>query len=150
MKRSIIYIIVAALALLMKPHGTDVGKLIPVEVIWLSGSQGQVMIETDTGNKGTGKTIDDAIENLKKTTAGVVYLDTADFLLVSTGSVEFLGEMGKHLKSTVEVCGADGEIDLTAAAEYLAAHRPNMTLKKAMRGGQLPELKTEKERLILN
>ena len=46
-------------------QGTDVGELIPVEVIAVSEFDGRVVVRTDTGDQGTGNTLQAAFEDLK-------------------------------------------------------------------------------------
>ncbi len=129
MKRIMIYIAVLVAALLVPLRGTDVGKLEPVGLLQLYKEDGTVVIVTDTGDSGRGATVDAAFDDLEATTSGIIYLDTADFLLVSkeaAGEVQFLEQ---YLKPSIRVCFANKDIDPVLAAEYLAVHRPATKLK---------------------
>lgn len=149
MKRIYIYIIIATLAMLAKPDGMDVGKLLPVELVYLRTERGQIVIETDTGNRGVGKNVEEAIQHLRNTASGVIFLDTADYLLVGPKSKELVGKLGNYLKSGVRVCEVVPQIELNRATEYLSAHPPRTKLKQARRGDEIQKLTVEKESLIL-
>lgn len=149
MKRILIYIAALAAALLVPIEGTDVGELQPVGVIQLYKEEDTVVIVTDTGDSGRGKTVEAAFENLEETTAGIIFLDTADYLLLSEGATVEAMELEGYLKPSVRVCMAEKEIDPAQAAEYLAVHRPAVRLKE--RGALLNagKLTMENDRLIM-
>lgn len=149
MKRLLLYIIVAAAAVAVPVDRTDVGKLQPVELIQLYQEGGQLVLETDTGDAGRGRTVAEALEDLKATTPGTIFLDTADYLMISEGARGFLGEVAPYLKERIRVCIGEKGIDLPAAAAHLAAHSPKSTLKEALAGAQLETLTIVQNRLIL-
>ena len=130
-KRIIIYILAAAATMFAPVKGSDVGNLIPVELVFVSVEDGMLMIETDTGNTGKGKTTEEAIRNLHDTAEGQIFLDTADYLLVEETAVPYISQIGSVLKKSVRVCLAEKGLDLVQASAYLAEHRPNETLKVA-------------------
>lgn len=131
MKRILIYIIVTALALLVPEYGTDVGKLIPVELVFLYNDGEQIVIETDTEHIGKGVTVEEAVQNLSDTTPGVLFLDTADYLMVTEEAQTHLPELDLYLKGRVKVCLTEQGTDVKQAAQYLAIHQPGDTLKDA-------------------
>ena len=138
MKRIAIYILALATALLVPLEGTDVGKLQPVGVVQLYREDEQVIIVTDTGDSGIGKNVKEAFENLEETTAGVIFLDTADFLLLGDHGPEEIGALRSYLKPSVRVCLADESIEPGQAAPYLAVHRP-ATVLRHYHGQERPE-----------
>lgn len=131
MKKFIIYIIVIASALIVPVERADVGKLIPVETVFVYREGEMTVVETETGNRGVGSTVDTAIQNLHETASGLIFLDTAEYLLVSEETVGLLSDMAGYLKETTRVCKAEPGIDLMAVSEYLAVHRPSSSLKVA-------------------
>ena len=139
MKRLIGYILILLLSLTVPEYRTDVAKLIPVEVLYLYEEQG-IVIETDTGNVGQGNTLEEAIDHMKETASGVIFLDTAEYLLVTDEG--FLEGAGKYLKGTVRVCMAEKGLDLRDSAEYLEVHKPTAKLKKSGMG-PIEEILTE-------
>ena len=109
--------------------GTDVAQLQPVQVVQITRAFGQVAVQTDTGDFGTGPTLDLAFEDLKRTTPGQVFLETAEFLLLATGAENLLPELTEYLRPGCNVCLITGEADLELAATFLDAHPPQVTLQ---------------------
>ena len=149
MKKLLIYGILLALALLYPLRGADVGKLCPVEVVQVSREGNVLVIATDTDDRGEGVTIGAALRNLKETTPGTIYLDTADYLVVTEEAADTLAELQGLLKSSVRVCIGPTGLDLKEAAEYLASHCPQYTLKEAEKADRLEKLTIDEKRLIL-
>lgn len=149
MKRTVIYIALLAASIMLPNHGMDIAKLKPVGLIQIYKEGGNVFIVTDTGDSGHGETVDAAFENLEETTSGVIFLDTADYLLISRSAIYDAEILGKYLKPTIDVCIAGKEIDPIQAAEYLAVHHPKVEMKDkdALRTAQT--LLQENGRLIL-
>ena len=149
MKRILIYAVTLAAALAIPREGTDVGKLKPVEAVRLRKENGAIIIETDTGDSGIGRTTAAAFENLEATTSGVVFLDTADYLLIEKLGQAETSELAVYLKPSVRICNSQAGIDLAEAAEYLTAHHPGTKLKDYTGVNELESLQNENGRLIL-
>ena len=115
--------------LILGGGGTDIGQLHPVEVVQLYEKGGLLFLETDTGDKGWGLSTDEALKKLKETTPGIIYLDTADYLLVERGLDREIASLDKHLKKNTRVCYAPESIELQEVVLYLRVHRPESTLK---------------------
>lgn len=130
MKRIVVYILSLAVAMMVPLEGTDVGKLQPVELVQIYKEGDMVVIVTDTGNSGRGGGVEAAFKNLEETTAGIIFLDTADYLLVSESAITEASVLQNYLKSDVRVCKAEKGIDLVQAAEFLAVHPPHVKLKE--------------------
>ena len=107
------------------------------------------MIETDTGDRGTGKTGMQALANLKATTPAVIYLDTADYLLLGEDADPALEELRGKLKRNIRLCRVTEKINPKQAAEYLKVHRKLPQLKVWKANENLPVLEHFEERLIL-
>ena len=129
MKRIAVYAALLASTLLFPMRGMDIGKLRPVGLIQLYKEEGTVCIVTDTGDSGRGKTVDEAIRNLEDTTAGVIFLDTADYLLVSETAKDVAAELARYVKPAIDLCIAEKDIDPVLAAEYLAVHHPKVKMR---------------------
>lgn len=149
MRKSIIYAALLAAALVVPVHGEDVGKLLPVELVHVYREGEAFVIATDTETSGTGGTIEAALENLKETTAGIVFLDTADYLLLSEDAACYVHTMKNWLKPTVRVCSAEADMDLKEASVYLSIHKPQVSLKGSGDGAGLQKLLIENGRLKL-
>ena len=151
MKRWWIYIILyMAVGILDLPafQDTDIAMLSPVQVVWAEITQGSVCLVTDGDDVGTGATVIEALEDMKATAAGTVFLDTADYLIVKGGSEELLEQVAGVLRPSCKVCVADAMPKLKAAAEYLSVHEPSVKLKD-YKEKRLPFLLERAGRLVL-
>lgn len=146
MRRWMIYVAVVAVALVLKPENVnDVGELLPVELLYISRETGRIRAETDTGAIGTGRSLEEALKDLKETAPGEIFLETADYLIVTDRTVNLLPRLTEVLRPSTEVCvgkNADAQ-----AAAFLKAHPSEVTLKD-IRAGQeeIPTLIKSKER----
>lgn len=153
MKRWLWYIgIVAAVAALSgkTAAGTDIGKLQPVQVVRLSCSQGQVCVETDTGDFGYGENLKAALADMKNAASTEIFLDTADYLIVSPECVDLLPAMMQHLRPSCSVCMEDGKPEMEQVGGYFKQHAPDITLMNYRAGERdLPTLVTRGGRMSL-
>ena len=149
MKRIAIYLLMLGTVLIVPMRGTDVGQLHPVELVQLYKEEDRIVIATDTGAVGKGRTVEEAVANLNATTAGIVFLDTAQYLLLSESEKEQYPAMAHYLKPKVRVCAGEHGIDLHEAAAYLDTHRPSVCLKDLGSAELLQNLAIEGGRIIL-
>ena len=147
MKKVFLYILVLAAVLMAPVRGNDVGKLRPVQVISLCRENGMCVIETDTEDRGIGINGIAALQNLKETTPAIIYLDTADFLLLGEGADPELESLRNKLKPGVKLCSTEEKIDLKQAAAYLRVHGNLPRLKVWKMNEKLPILQHFEERL---
>lgn len=151
MKRILLYIIVIAAALIIPERGTDVGKLQPVELVFLYKDEGAIVLETDTGDMGRGSTVEEAYRDLENTTPGTLFLDTAQYLLIARSARTLAPQMTRYLKRNTRVCQAEYGTDLVLAAQYLDVHPPVSSLKSLEESDKLSVLRQEKldEKILL-
>ena len=149
MKRWIFYILLFVAAVIIPVDSTDVGKLHPVQAVSLGYHNEQVILKTDTGEIGRGETPELALENLKLTAPAIIYLDTAEFLLVEENALEFVSQMGKFFKSKVRICLIDPEVEASQGAKYLRVHGNLPKLKGWNSGENLPFLTFQNGRIVL-
>ncbi len=139
-----VWIPLAALLLLSPFQGNDVGKLRPVELVTMRREKNAVVLETDTGDVGRGRDPLTALEDLKRSAPGALFLDTADYFLVTRETENLLPELSGVLRPAVEICVYSEETDLMGAVEYLRAHSPEVTLLQwRTQGKTVPELRTD-------
>jgi hypothetical protein len=129
MKRGILYLAVLSIMLLSPMGRTDIGKLRPVETVMLYEAHGQVVLETDTEDRGSGATVALALRDMKENSSGVIYMDTADYLLLGEGAESWVPELRGLLKGKVEVCMAEKEVDIRLAGSFLSVHKPKLTIE---------------------
>lgn len=123
--RLLLYICILALLPFAPVNRLDVAKLKPVQTVAVSIEEGQVVIETDTKNRGRGRSVREAVENLEENTPGVIYLDTAQYLLVTEEAMSQLEEMKSYMYPSVCVSLWDGKGSVETAAQFLEL-RPDL------------------------
>lgn len=123
--------------------GSDVGKLDPVQVVCVSAERGWIEVGTDTGAQGSGRTVEEAIRDMEETATAKVYLDTAEYLVVSEQAlVEGLVE---HLRPSCEICMGQGELELERVGEFLQVHEPGVTMIEYLAEGHALPVLMERE-----
>ena len=149
MKRWLLYGILFTAAVFAPVDSTDVGKLHPVQAVSMGYHNEQIILKTDTGEMGIGETTELALENLKQTAPAIIYLDTAEFLLVEENALKYVADLRQFLESNVRVCLTEPEVEVDKASEYLQIHGNLPKLKQWNAGENLPVLTKENERIIL-
>lgn len=131
MKRWIVFLAVTVLLGLyirVEPTGTDVASLEPVKLLYVDSRDGAYFLTTDTGQQGRGNTVSQAISDLKETSTGKVYLDTAQHLLISRSAWEAVDRLSEHLRPDCSLTVAEGIPNAEKAAAFLDTHKPGFTL----------------------
>lgn len=121
--RILLYIVILALLFLAPVQRLDVAKLEPVQTVAVSVEDGTVILETDTDNAGRGADVAEALQDLEDTTPGVIYLDTAEYLLVTEAALDCVDTLRSSLSSSVRVSLWDGEGSVKTAAKYLGIRK---------------------------
>lgn len=131
MKRWIVFLVITVLLGLfirVEPTGTDVAALEPVKLLYVDSRDGVYFLSTDTGQQGRGNTVSRAISDLKETSTGKIYLDTAQHLLISRSAWEAVDRLSEHLRPDCSVTVAEGIPDVEKASSFLDSHKPDYTL----------------------
>lgn len=150
MKRLIFYVLITALVLWIPVQSSDVGKLRPVQVVVIRKQAQQVVILTDTADKGQGNSCALAMQDLHNSTPAAVYLDTAEFLLIGEGAQEDAQYLRGLLKKDVQVYLEENVQDLSLAAQYLSVHGGGTPFSLWEKGAALPVLREEAGRMNLS
>ena len=130
--------------------GTDIASLQPVEVLRIQMEGQQILVEMDTGDRGSGESLEAAFTDLKKSTPGEVFLETADYLLINDDAKALLEQLGEYLRPACSVCIEDGIAELESVASFLTAHEPGLTLQEYRAGDRaLQHLITREGRMYL-
>ena len=148
MKRIILYIGILAAVLAVPVRPQNIGKMKPVQVVSVYKENGWIIVETDTEDRGMGGTAGQALQNLKDTTSGILYLDTAEFLLLSKDAEDIVEELRDELKPSVQLCMTTRAVDLKETVKFLDAHGKLPKLKSWRMGLELPVLSTFGDSLI--
>lgn len=118
----ILYLVILALMLAIPVDRLDIAKLEPVEAVAVYTHRGQVFLVTDTGAKGSGNTAHEALLDMKEKTPAVIYLDTADYLMVAKGADSAAQELLTVLKPGIKQAQYRGG-DVKEETKYLSAHQ---------------------------
>lgn len=139
MKRIIIYCIILVGILFLPTERMEIRDLEPIQAVWMYSEEGNVVLKTDTEDEGRGENVQKALEDMKTKSSGIVYLDTAQFLLVSESTQEYISEIRPYLKGKVRVSLWDGG-DLQNAAKYMQAHKFGVKLKQWSNAVKMPKI----------
>ncbi len=119
--RRLLYIVILSLCLFSPVKRLDIAKLEPVEAVAVVVRDGVVHIRTDTQSEGKGSTAEEALKALKENAPGIIYLDTARFLLVGEDAWEAADDLEGYLHSNIRIAPYRGT-DVKEEAKYLDAH----------------------------
>lgn len=128
--RMLLYIVILALLFLAPVKRLDVAKLEPVQTVAIRVENDTVIIETDTKNAGQGKSLSKAVADLEQNTPGVIYMDTAQYVLLTEDATVYAQELTQYLHPSVKVSLWDGQGSVEQASEYLEIRQDLMTLKR--------------------
>ena len=150
MKRALIYIGIVLSLFWVPVEGADLEKMHPVEVVQLYREGEIVVLRTDTEDMGIGTTVVAALENLQDTTPGFIYLDTAQYLILTEDTAQDVEMLRPYMKKSLQMCYGEKGTDLTLAAEFLPAHGRLPQLRHYQPGMDLPKLTVLEKRLKLS
>ena len=149
MKRILIYVAILAAVLVLPTSGIDVAKLQPVQTIAVYREEENWTIKTDTDDIGSGISVEAAFDNLIETTPAIIYLDTADFVVVQENAVEAIEVLRSKLKGSVALFAFKGDPDLKTVSKYLSVHGKKTMLKNWNETEKLPMLDCTTTRYLL-
>ena len=150
MKRGIWILLAIGALLLTGETGMDLEDLRPVETLLLSTEEEQVILETDTGDRGEGESLPAAVRNLNETSEGRIFLETAAFLIYRPEAAPVLPQLKSWLRPETAVCVAEENLDVKTAGRFLNFHRPDCTLRELWKKSEEPPvLSMEKGRYRL-
>lgn len=150
MKRAVIYAILLAGVFFAPVEKVDVAKLRPIEIIYVSREDQTVLLQTDTDDLGMGDDALSALENMKQTSPAVIYLDTAQYLLIGPGGEEAALQLKGVLKDNVQLCKTEEQVNLQQAARYLPVHGKLPKFSQWEEGQSLPVLHEQNDRIKLS
>ena len=139
MKRIIIYCIILAGILWIPVERMEIRDLEPIQAVWMYREEGEFVLKTDTEDEGRGESVQEALEDMKEKSSGIVYLDTAQFLLVSDNAQEQIGELAPYLKGKVKISLWEGG-EIQEAARYMQSHKIGVKLARWRESVNLPKL----------
>ena len=120
--RTVLYIVIMIAVLFAPVERVDIAKMQPVEAVAVRKENDRIQLITDTQDIGEGETVEQALENLRETAYAIVYLDTAQFLLVEESAWDHVHELLPYLKKTIRIGSYEGG-DIAQEARFLSVHR---------------------------
>lgn len=140
MKKIILYIFIMTGTLLLPTEKQDVANLEPIQAVWLRSENEKLILQTDTEDIGIGRTVAEALADMKLHSPGIVYLDTAEYLLVDENATTHIQELNGILRKSVHVSLWNGEGELVEAARYMQSHKSGMELGDWAQGTELEKI----------
>lgn len=136
-------------------RSTDAAKLTPVRTVIVTYNGEEYEVDVGAAARGIGKTLGEALDQLRETVTGVLFLPTAEQVIV----VDPSGTDSEAVRAVAEAssfCPAAGlyrtgqtDLDPEAVGAYLSSHPSNTTVMR-VRGRlamgeppRLPELRRE-------
>ena len=138
------------MALFIPVDKVDVAKLRPIEVIYVALDGDTVVLQTDTGDVGAGTDSLSALDNMKEISPAIIYLDTAQYLLIGPEGEEAALQLRGILKDNIRLCKTERPVDLQAAAQYLPVHGKLPKFAQWETGESLPILHLQNDRIKLS
>lgn len=139
MKRIVLYCLILALTVFLPVKGEDIEDLEPVQAFWIGKQNEKLVLQTDTGDVGVGDSVQTALQNMKESSAEMVYPDTAQYLFTSKETKSILGQFAPLLRSSVKVCIWEGG-DVKEAVKYAQAHELGCKLRNWKPETELPQI----------
>ena len=106
----------------------DIADLEPVQAVAVYMDGDNVVLETDTQDKGRGKSAEEALADMKKNTPTVIYLDTAEYLLVAKNAEDYADTLRGYLKRDIKIVEYYGG-SVKEEAKYADVHQGEERLK---------------------
>lgn len=141
------WVILAAILLALMPErGTELGKLLPVETLLIEKEKERYVVSADTGEQAEGESLAAAMAGLQRGAPGVLFLDTADYVLVSRTALDCVAELSDYVRPGTRIYQTVGKPELSEIGAFLRTHGPDAPLFRVKkRTEQLPVLDGEGE-----
>lgn len=124
-------------------QGTDVAKLYPVEVVSLSQDGKDIQVKTDTEAQGRGESLRLAFADMEQTAKGKIFLETANYLLISENCETLLPALKDYLRPACQVCIYKGDRELKEIGPFLESHPTGVALLDCTLGDvELPTIRS--------
>lgn len=138
--RMILYFLILVTLFFAPLQRMEIANLEPIQSVWMSLENDNVILKSDTGDEGSGITVENALADMKQKSKGVVYLDTAEYLFVSESALKEIANVRPYMKDSVYLCKWDGKGSVSEATKYADAHRLGVKFKKWNIDSKMPEL----------
>ena len=127
--RRLLYIMLVGVLFFVPLERLNVGDLAPVSAISIRHVNGKVELGVDVGYRGTGKSVLEALEMMNESALSVIYLDTAEYLVVPPDSTYLVAQLHPYVKGTTKVFVTELWQDLGEQKEYLSIHGEGVKMR---------------------
>ena len=127
--RVLLYIVILVAMLFAPVDRLDIAKLEPVEAVAVYTEDGRITLQTDGEDIGRGATAREALADLKQNAPSVIYLDTADYLLIGDGGEDAAQELRQYLRYSIQIGKYNGG-NIREEAKFLDIHNNAAKPKK--------------------
>lgn len=135
-----LYALILVSLLFVPLHRVEIANLEPIKAVWMYMENSNIVLTTDTENKGSGVTVEMALSDMREKSPGILYLDTAQFLFVSDSAQKNIPAIGSFVKGNIRLCKWGGQGNIKTAVKYADSHNIGLKLSKWNDLSKLPEL----------
>ena len=100
----------------------------PAAVLYVCRGESGITAETDLGDRGCGRNLQEALRDLQERAPGNVLLETLQNLIVDRETLGILEEAKGLLHPEIRVCASQGRISPEQAMAYLKIHGEGKTI----------------------
>ena len=144
--KNLLGLFLAVILVRVEHTGTRIDRMEAVETVLIRQTETGIAVETDTGAQGYGENLTQAIENLHSSSSAIVFLETANYLLLSAGTEELVPQLDMFLRPNTLVCKMAAQTDLLEVTDYLKIHPPGIRLIDLKAGHRVQTLYYRKGR----
>ena len=112
----------------------DAAALVPVQALVIDAQDGTVFVTADTGDQGRGGNLEEALSDLQKGCAGVLFTQTAEHVIVTSRAWYLAPQVcvSRQLRPAAKLYRAMEEVEAPEEAlRFLQAHPGKLTLSHA-------------------
>ena len=136
-KICILVLLLAGLAYfgLLPFEAHDVAELLPVETILVTKSGDRYRVDIGAGVRAIGKSLSEALDNLKEQVTGIVFFQTAEQVLVqedAQDAIPVIEQEPRFRPAAGLYLTGDSSPDLHAVSRYLKTRHSALTLGEAL------------------
>ena len=133
MKKILLVLGAAAVACwlgLLPFHANDVADLIPAQTVFVMKNGAQYTVDVGAGVQAVGDTLKNALSALQEQTAGSVFFETCEQVVLMGDTESLLPEIASEesFRPAAGVYAMTSEPDAEALSEYLHTHHGGLTV----------------------
>lgn len=133
MKKTLLWLSIAVSLIgagILPGKGRDASELLPVRVLHIRMEGSMVFVKGDNGAEGAGKTLERAFLDMERSANGILFLDTAEHILLEEGARELTGQTVRcaRLRPAAKLYWTRNVEANEETEKFLRAHPTTVTL----------------------